>query len=118
MAMINEAILKKLTIDETCYEGNCDEFGNPDWTADEVADPDEFTEIVSRFCLMTPPKKGLRRVIYRFDDHPILWGEVMALINTMDLEELADEVQDEIDSCLAYLEDQRMRQYYKYHDKI
>ena len=113
MAMINEAILRKLTIDETCYEGNCDEFGSPYWSPDQIADPDEFTEIVLNFCLMTPPKKGLRRVIYRLEDHPILWGEVMALINTMDLEELANEVESEIDSCLVYLETEEIKRKYR-----
>ena len=113
MAMINEAILRKLTIDETCYEGNCDEFGNPDWTADEVADPDEFIEIVSRFCLMTPPKKGLRRVIFRLDDHPILWGEVVSLINTIDLDELAAKVEEEVDLCLAWAKTEEIKRRYR-----
>lgn len=118
MTMINEEILKKITIDETCYEGNCDEFGNPDWTADEIADRDEFIEIVAKFCFMTPRKKGLRKVIYNFKNHPILWGEVLSLINTMDLEELASEVDDEIESCIAYWETEKIKQYYRCHDKI
>lgn len=114
MAMINEAILRKITIDEFCYEDNCDEFGSPYWNPDQIADPNEFTEIVSNFCLMTPPKKGLRRVICKLENHPILWGEVMALINTMDLEELASEVENEIDSCLVYLETEEIKRKYRY----
>ena len=111
--MINEAIFTKMVIDETCYEDNCDDEGSPYWTPDEIRDPDELVEIVCKFWLMTPPVKGRRGYICKLEDHPILWGEVMSLINTMDLEELAGEVEEEIDSCIAYAEAKELaRKYY------
>lgn len=113
MAMINKEILEQLTINETCYEDNFDDCGSPYWTPEEIADPDEFIEIASRFCLMTPPKKGLRRVIFRLDDHPILWGEVVSLINTIDLDELAAKVEEEIDLCLAWAETEEIKRRYR-----
>ena len=111
--MINEEILTKLTIDEFCYEDNCDEFGTPYWSPDQIADSDEFIEIVAQFYLTTPSVKGLTRRIYRLDAHPILWGEVMSLINTMDLTELAGKVEDEINLCIAWAETEEMKRRYR-----
>ena len=102
--MINEAILKQLTINEFCYEDNCDDEGSPYWNPDDIADTDEFSEIVLSFSLTTPPKKGLRKTIYNIGDHPILYGEVIALINTIDLDKLAAEVESERDSCAVWNE--------------
>lgn len=102
--MINEEIIKAMAIHESCYEDNCNDEGQPYWEAEDFADIEEAIEIIGSFWITTPYHKGRRTFIMKIEDNTILFWEMISILNTMDLNELASAVEEERDSCAVWAE--------------
>ena len=88
--MINEAFIVKEIENYYLYEDNLDAYGNGpviDW----ITDVDYIHDLCLEFCV-----GGIR-----IEDHQLLYGEMMSVINTMDLEKLCSHIEDEAD-ILSY----------------
>lgn len=88
--MINEAFIAREIENRYLYEDNIDEYGNSpaiDW----ITDVDYVHDLCLNFYVGD----------IRIEDHQLLYGEMISVINTMDLEELCSHIEDEAD-ILSY----------------
>lgn len=84
--MINEAFIAKEIENYYLYEDNCDEWGNGpeiDWILD--------IDYIHDLCL------NLWVGDIKIEDHPILYGQMVSIIEIMDLEELYSYIESEAD---------------------
>lgn len=88
--MINEEFIAKEVENYFLYEDNLGAWGEGP-SIDWIRDIDYIHDLCLNFCVGN----------ITIEDHPILYGEMVATINTMDLEGLCEYIENEAD-ILSY----------------
>lgn len=85
--MLNEEIIREMVVHEVIFEDNIDDDGRPYWTADDFRDADNCADIVKGFSI-----SGMT-----IEENDILYWEMISVIESMDLDKLANHLQNQID---------------------